>query len=248
MNENKKQMPTPDMGFELDLRKLLAAFVAQWKLIVFAGIVCAVLTFVYFNFFAQSLYTTNTVIMVLNKEKETGVVTNTDLTVSSNLSKDFIYIATSRTSLEEVDRRVGLDGAKVSASIIADTRQIKISVTHPDPEKAKEIADCVAEVASERICQIMDIPDMVRVVDKAFIPKARSYPQPTKYTGVAFIGGFLIAWLIVAIVFMSNDKINVAEDVEKYLDTSLLGVIPNYKTRSSDSGKRGTTHQRTKKK
>ncbi len=247
MNGTKKKYDSQNMEFEIDIRKIWAAFVAQWKLIVVVGVVCAAIAFAYFSLVVTPLYTTDTIIMVLNKEKETGNVTNTDLSVSSNLSKDFVNIATSRTSLDEVDARVGLDDAKVSASIISDTRQIKISVTHPNPTKARDVADCVAEVASERICSIMDIPDMVRIVDKAYVPESKSYPSITKFTALGFIVGFILCWLIVAIVFLSNDKINVAEDVERYLDMPLLAVIPVYKTRDTSSGKRGKTHQSKRK-
>lgn len=224
---------------EIDLKKIWASFVAQWKLILIIGIACGAIAFAYSSMIATPKYTTDATIMILNTNKEQGQIENSDLTLSSTLSTDFVNIATSRTSLEEVEQRVGTKDADIKASVIQNTRQIKITVTHTNPEKAQQIADCVADVASERICEIMDIPDMVRIVDKAYVPTSQSYPNVYKFTAIGFWAGFLITWLIVLIIFLSNDKINVTEDVEKYLDVPLLAVIPIYETRDVANSKRG---------
>lgn len=228
-----------DTMVEIDLKKIWASFVAQWKLILIIGISCALLALVYSSIIATPKYTTETIIMILNSDKTQGQIDNNDLALSSNLSTDFVNIATSRTSIEEVERRSGAKDVELKAAVIPNTRQIKITVTHTDPEKARQIADCAADVASERISEIMDIPDIVRIVDKAFVPDSQSYPSVIKFTAVGFLAGFIITWLIVLIFFLSNDKINVTEDVEKYLDVPLLAVIPIYETRDVVNSKRG---------
>lgn len=218
-------------GYEIDLRQIWAVFAARWFLIIVLGAVCGLIAFAVCTFIVPTKYTAQSTILILNTNKEDGALTTSDLTLSATLSKDFISIATSNTVIDRVNEVENTAGSNISASIIPDTRIIKIKVQDEDPDKAIKIADSVAEVAAQRISEIMIIPDMVRSVDKATLSPGETTPNTMKITAIAFILGFLFFWLIFVIAFASNDKINVVEDINKYLGEPVLGTVPLYKAR-----------------
>lgn len=230
MNEQNKNQQV-NKGTEIDLKQVWAVFASRWLLIIFLALVCGAATYAVCTYLVTPKYTAQSTILILNTNKEAGTISTNDLSLSSTLSKDFVSIATSNTVIERVNKRVSTEGAKISANIIPDTRIIKIKVQHENADIAVKIADSIADVAAQRISEIMVIPDMVRNVDKAVIVPGETTPNTMKNTIIALILGFLFFWLVFVIAFVSNDKINVIEDVEKYIDEPILGTIPIYDAR-----------------
>jgi len=214
-------------NFEIDIKQLWAIFVARWKFILLIAIVCGAATFAYNKLFVTPMYAANATILIQSNDKTEGTITPYDLSISYSLIEDFVTIATSRTTLKMVNEEVSTSGASISASAVENTSIIRITVKHADPDKAAKIADAVATATSKRISEVMDIPDMVREVDKAASYGPIS-PNVTKSTGIAFALGLLAAYIFFAIIFLSNDKINTAEDVDKYIGEAVLGTIPIY--------------------
>lgn len=231
---------------EIDLSQVFETLLRHWMIIAGVSIICAVLSFVYFKFMAVPEYTADTNIMIINRQSE-GTLSSSDLSSSTTLSSDYVEIIKNVAVLNTVIDNLGLDissselHSKISAKNISGTRMITISVTDENPELAATVADELADVSSKKICDVMNVENMVSIVNEAIIPDKPSYPTTAKYTVIAFILGFLVSAVLIVIIHMANDKIKTTEDVEKYLGLPTLGVIPV--AGENEKGKKNAGHK-----
>jgi len=219
-----------------------------WKkagFIVLFGLFCSLLTFGVTKFFITPQFTSMTKIYIMNKQDE-ATLSQGDMQTSTYLTKDYAEMIKSRTVTEKVILEMGLDMTsaqlrdKTSINVVSDARIISISVRDEDPYKAAELADAIREVASEHISSVMDI-EAVNVVEEANIPMMKSSPNVTKTT---LIGGAVATILLIAfilIISLTNDTIQISDDIEKKLKISVLSVIPVREGTASHTGsaKRG---------
>lgn len=245
MDKNKE-----NTGTEIDLAEIFGMMLRKWYIAVAAGVVAGVVAFIFFNFMVTPKYTSNASIMVINRQN-TDAITATDLTSSTTLSNDYVEIITSRTVIEQViaDLELDYDIAElkkmISASVITNTRKISIEVTNEDPILAKKIADSLVNASSSRICEIMNIENMVSTVDEGSLPVSQSSPAVARNTVIAAVLGFILAAAIIIIVGIKDDRIKTQEDVEKYLGVSVLGVIPVFE--AGDTSKTKNVNAQPKK-
>ena len=235
-NINNNENTADNSRTEIDIAEIFGMLAHKWIIIVAAGVIAAVLAFGYFHFIATPKYTSSASIMVINRQN-TDAITATDLTSSTTLSNDYVEIIKSRTVLEQVIADLDYDveklSDKISASVITNTRKISIKVTDEDPILAKKIADSVVKASSKRICKIMNIENMVSTVDNGDLPDKPSSPATKRNTVIAALVGIVLAAAVIIIVGIKDDRIKTQEDVEKYLGTGVLGIIPLFEAGAS---------------
>lgn len=215
---------------EIDLLDL-ASYLLTWVwLIVICGVVTAAIAFGIAQFGMTPKYESTTKIYVLNKQNS-NTVTSSDLSVGTQLVKDYREMIKSRFVLETVIEECGLSDSyeklngRVTVSTPSDTRMIYITVKDPDPVRAKEIVDTIRDVAGDRIVSVMDL-QAVNVVDEGNISSKPSSPNKKKMTLIGFAAGAFLCAAVLSIVHLSDDRIKTADDVEKYLGLSTLASIP----------------------
>lgn len=219
----------------IDLSEVMRILAGKWIIILSTAIIMAVITFIFFNFAVTPQYTSTARIMVINRQSADSLTT-TDLTSSTTLSNDYVEIVKSRSVIEQVIADLNLKygvgelKGKINASIINNTRMIRISVTDVDPILAKEITDDIAKVTSNKICEVMNIENMVSIVDNADLPTHPSSPKTKKNTVIAALLGILLSATIVIIIGLKDDRIKTQEDVERILGVSTLGLIPEFES------------------
>ncbi len=227
---------------EIDLRELFGVILHWFWMIAICAVVAGVAGFAISKFGMTPKYDSTTKIFVLSSKDE-GTVTVTDMQLGSQLVKDYPDIIKSRSVLEQVIVNCNLTNTykqlydRVSVASSSDSRIISITVKDESPEKAKEIADDVREVAANRIKEVMSI-EAVNTVDVANLPANPSEPSVIKITLIAAIlGGFACAGIVV-VRFLLDDTIRVSEDIEKYLGLSSLGMIPDGAIKEKKSKKK----------
>lgn len=229
MNQNNMNVKTVDDG--IDLLDLCKSVLKKLHLIILAGVLMALAAVLVTKLFVTPMYTSTTKMYVLSKQDSNSAVTSGDLQVGSQLIKDYVELVKSRSVMEQVINILGLDmepdklSDAITVSNSADTRILSISVKNANPKLAKQLADTVREVAS---VQIKDITyaDSVNTVEEGNLPKKPSSPNTMK-NGV--LGGFLGMFLalgIIILLYVLDDTIKTAEDVERYLDLTVLSSIP----------------------
>ena len=102
---------------------------------------------------------------------------------------------------------------------------LQISITDGDPARAAKIANCVREVASTQLQDIMAV-DAVKLVYEADVPESASSPNVMRNTVLVAALGMVAAIGVLAVIFILDDTIRNEEDVERHLGLSTMGVIP----------------------
>lgn len=233
MNSNKSKNYNPNDEVEIDLLELLYYFKGKLLFIITAFLIGAVLAGAYTKFMVPKKYTaTSTMYMV--SASTNSVVDISDLNIGSALSSDYIQIMQSRPIVEGVIAKLKLDYtysqvlSMMNLSVVNDTRIVKIRVTSTKPEEAKEIANELAEKTKDQIPHIMEAPEP-NIVERAVVPTVKSSPSMTKNV---IIGAMLLTILVLGILtflFITDDTLKTAEDVEKVFGIIPLSVIPEGK-------------------
>ena len=222
---------------EIDLLALLSTILRNWYLIILAGMIGGLLAFIVTKAFITPQYVSTTRLYVLAKQGTTDTITSSELQASSLLSNDYVELVKSREVMESAIAQLRLTDSngklinasalqkKLGVSVQNNSRVVKIDATDPDPYLASDIANAVRVAASEQIRRVMD-SESVNVVDEANIPTVPSSPNNVRNLLIGGVLGGFVAVVIILIRFLSNDRITNEEDVRKYLELSVLGVIP----------------------
>lgn len=117
-------------------------------------------------------------------------------------------------------------------SVKTDTRILDIVVQNEDAELAYLVADALGDATAEQIGKIMQT-DPPTPFEEAEVETTPIDNNLTRNTAVGALAGLIIVALLIVIPYLTNDKIRTAEDVEKYLETGVLGMIPEQKSGKS---------------
>lgn len=221
---------------EINLIELLRVLVDKAVFIVCGALLIALIVYFFEAFLVTPQYTSSTTILVLAKEDNSRVDVNS-LSVSSQLTSDYVQLITVRDVTEKAIRDLGLtdeDGNmmkhealkdKLNVSRISDTRMITIKASDADPNLARDIVEKVRDIAREHIKEVVNA-EAVNVVEQANVPDAPSSPHKVRDAAAGGILGAVIVSAIVVIAHMMDNTIKTSDDVEKYLGITALGVIP----------------------
>lgn len=218
-----------DDEIEIDLKELFFVLLSKCHLIFLSGLLCALIGLLTAMFMMPEKFQSKTSIYIYDQQKDS--MSYSDLQISTVLTKDYEVLIKSRAVLETVIEELELDASysslnsAVQVNVPDSTRIVEIIVETTDPYLSKDIADAVREVSSETIKSVMNV-DAVNVVEAANLPERKSSPSISKYTVLGGMFGCVAAAGIVILLFMTNDTIRSQEDVEKYLELSVLGTIP----------------------
>jgi len=159
-------------------------------------------------------------------------ISSSELTAAQSLVRTYGDILDSRSTLERVIDKAGVDYTwKELSGMIAyapsnDTEIMRVTVTCEDPYEASKIANTIAEVLPARISEIIDGASM-EVVDSAVPDTAKVAPSITRYTAVGFILGVLFSVMVLIVLALMDDTIHDEEYVLKTYDYPILGKVPD---------------------
>lgn len=227
-------------GMEIDLMDLLTTLWENIVSIALSACCVALLAYLYVSLTTVPTYTASATMYVINAQDSDASLTYSDLQSSTQLINDSRQLILSNRVIEKAIDNLELEGitagqikSSMSVTIQDDTRFLKVAVVDTDPYRAADIANMICEVSCEAFQEIMNI-DKASVVDTATIPSSPSGPNVKKYVfGGAFIGA-LIMILVVLIRYILDDTLKTTEDVEKYLNLSVLGSIPEMEALSEN--------------
>lgn len=220
---------TPSM--EIDVLSLLKKLWMKKFLILFMALFFGTLALLGSIFLIKPSYSASTRIYVINQQNAENI-TATDLQAGSFLVNDYKEIITSRDVMKDVIATNSLSlspdalSKMISVTIPTDTRVISITVTNHDPQQAKDLANSIREVASEKIKAVTKVQD-VTPLEKAQLPSKPSSPNIKRNTMIGMLIGGLFTIVIIVIKEVLDDRVKRPEDVEEVLGMTLLGIVPN---------------------
>ncbi len=236
---------------EIDIGHILSILWEKIFIIIATGILVGLAGFLISKFLITPKYQSETKLYVLNRANDSAT-TLSDVQLSTQLTKDYQILVTSAPVMNEVIKDLGLNmkaselASTISVDTPSDTRVLQITVTSDDPHRAKSIADKVAEVSSQKICDIMKI-EQVNVIEEGSLSEEPAVDTVQKWTLIGLALGIVLSCAVIIIKSMLDDTVKTTEDVEKYFDLSTLAVIPISEEMDDGLGKNKKS-KKTKKK
>jgi capsular polysaccharide biosynthesis protein len=218
-----------DDEIEIDLGQLFFALRQRIVYLLLALVLGLGLGFGVSRFVLTPTYTSTSMIYVMTKE--TTLTSLADLQIGSQLTTDYKVLITSRTVMEDVIQKLGLDmdynqlRSKITLDNPSNTRILNISVLDTDPAKAKQITDAVAESASNYIADIME-QDPPKIIEYGEIPLKKTGPHNTRNAVISGVLAMLLVAGWVTIDTITNDTIKTEDDIENYFGVPVLAAIP----------------------
>lgn len=226
---------------EIDLWKLLGAYLSRWKLIVAAAAAAAAVALAYTVLMVTPLYRTGVMVYVNNIESNQKIeyISAANLATSQQLVNTYKNIISSDTVLEEVAQVLDMGytardiRAMMTNAQVEETEIFQVYITHPDPEVAAKIANTIAEVAPERIAEFVE-GSSTKIIDYAKVPQSRYSPSYRKNTMMGALIGLVIALGYLTLAYLLDVRIRDDEDITEYFDQPLLGQIPAFDQAQKD--------------
>lgn len=228
-----------DDEIEIDLWEILFALRAKMWLIILALVLGSGLAIAYSKVVLTPQYTSTSMVYILSKE--TTLTSLADLQIGSQLTKDYRVVATSRPVLQQVIDTLALDieykdlKNAVKLDNPSDTRILSISIEDPDPARAKAIVDSVAQVSSAHIGDIMEMTPP-KIIEEGIVSEEPSSPHTKKNAAVGGLAAAFVVCFFIVLQVILNDTIRTEEDVEKYLQLSILAAVPEREENRSGEG------------
>ena len=231
---NNNNYKDKDDEITIDLKEIAYVLMEKLHYIVMFLLVGAVVFNMYSYFLIKPTYTSTSRLYVVSATKD-SVVNFSDLSVGTNLTKDYVELLLSYPVLDKVSEKIEKDyDYKISSESLQkmislenpeDTRILNINVTTTDPKVSKTIANALADEAVEYIPDTMGTfkPNIAQEAREA---KIKTGPSYLKYTAIGALLGTLLcmAWFIFK--YLSDDTIKTKEDIEKYFGMTPLAVLP----------------------
>lgn len=226
---------------EIDLLDLLAYYQTKLVLIISAFIIGALVAGLVTHFLITPKYTATSTMYMVSSTSD-SVVDLSDLNIGTTLSEDYVELIKTRPIVEGVADELKLDYtydemmSMLNLSVVTNTRIIKISVTSPDREEAKAIANALAVKAETELPKLMDAPKP-NIAEKAITPEKKSSPSLTKNTLIGALLAMLAVLAVLTVLYLLDDTIKTADDVEKNFGIMPLTTIPEGKIEGLSSSK-----------
>ena len=217
----------------MELRDILRVLKnGKWILIILPLV--AMLTSGIFSYFVITpVYKSSTTLMVgKTYSGENGpLLQYNDILTANQLVKTYSQIAKSRTvaekviELEKLDMTPGTFSGKIDVQPVRDTQLIQISIDDPNPNKAARLANVSGQVFIKKVVEVMKL-DNVNIVDPAVPPQLPEKPNKRMNIMIAGVVGLMAAVGLVFLMEFLDQTIKSSEDINRYLELAVLGVIP----------------------
>ena len=243
VNTQKKD----ESEIEIDLVDLLMYFQTKIVFIIGAFIIGALIAGLVTKFLITPKFTATSTMYMVSSSSD-SVVDLTDLNIGTTISADYVELIKTRPIVEGVAEELGLDYSyeqmlgMIGLTVVTNTRIIKISVTSPDRYEAQKIANGLAVKAETELPKLMDAPKP-NIAERAIVPQSKSSPSMTKNTLIGALAAMLLVLAVLTILYLMDDTVKTADDVEKNFGVMPLTTIPEgniegLKSSSDDAAKK----------
>ncbi len=228
---------------EIDLIELLYHFLSKWYLLMIGLLIGAGIAGAYTYYRITPKFTATAKLYMVSNSSDT-IVDLSDFNIGNSLSSDYRELIRVRPILEEVIEEEELSYTyeqlrkMITISTISDTRILQISVTSTSPAEAMTVANALADKATEEIPVLMDTTKP-NIAERAIVPTQKSSPSMKRNVAMGGLIGLLFVAAILTVLFLMDDTMSSAEEVQKKLGIMPLTIIPESEIPRSVSGSKG---------
>lgn len=217
----------------IDLLEVLAVVRQHVLIIVLVTVLAAAAGFGVSRFLLVPQYEASALMIVNTRQDATANVTSDQITSATKLVSTYSIIIKSDTVLQQVINNLGLTltyeqlHERVSVSAVDDTQVMKITVQSDNPEWARQVCEQITAISPDVILESVEAGS-VKLISQASVDPDPVSPNVMRNTAVAALLGLVVSVGIVILREMLDNRIKTEDDVRKYLDLPVVGVIPNY--------------------
>lgn len=223
--EEQKRGTESMLGIDIDFYSIVRDVLREWWVILILAISAALVCYVQVNKSYSPSYTIEATYVVTAKGINNSVYDN--LTTAQDTATRFSQILNSPTLMNKVAEDLGMGGVPgiIQAEIIPETNLLTLRVTSGSPELAYRILRSVMDnypTISEYLVGNAILDVLMAPVIPTRPDKALSIKGPVVR---AFFLTVMALALVLAVLSYLRDTIRRSSDVEKKLDTRLIGTI-----------------------
>ena len=217
----------------IDLLEVLNAVRQHILAIILTTLVLAAAGFGVSKFLMTPMYQASALMIVNTRQDTSATVTSDQINSATKLVSTYSIILKSDTVLNQVIENLGLNmdyqqlANRVTVSAVDDTQVMKVTVTSDNPEWARQVCEQITQISPDVILEAVEAGS-VKVISNASISPEPVSPNVSRNTALGAVAGLVISVGIVFLMVLLDNKINNEEDVSKYLDLTVVGVIPEY--------------------
>lgn len=214
----------------IDFKELFFELLSRWYILVSSILLAIIIAVIYSTLIVTPKYVSTAKVMIIS-QKAYNSLSEMELSHSTLLTKDFSEIITDKSVLSEVakelDNKYTSEQIKGFVSLYnpSETRIIEISASCPNAKDSKKIVDAICVISQEKIVDLMGL-DKITIISRGEVPKHYSTPKNSYNIRLGITIGAIAGLAIILYLYITNNKVNTPEDIGKYLDVSVLAVIP----------------------
>ena len=217
----------------IDLLEVLNAVRQHIAVLIICTLATAIAGFAITHFLITPQYESSALMIVNTRQDTTSTVTSDQINSATKLVSTYSIIIKSDTVLQQVIDDLGLSlsysdlKGRVTVSAVDDTQVMKITVRSNNPEWARQVCDGITAVSPDVILEAVEAGS-VKVISQASYSDVPVSPNIKKNTMLGAMVGLVLCLGVIFLQVILDNKINTEEDVAKYLDMTVVGVIPVY--------------------
>ena len=227
--------------YSIDLMDLMALIKRKLFLILAAGVIGGLITFLVCSFCIQPVYKASAKMIVNVRQEQSGTVTNDQITSSQKLADTYAIIIRSQTVLVPVIEKLQLPMTFeelqkiVTVSSINDTQVMEIAVENKDQALALQIVNEILNISPAIILDAVEAGS-VKMIEKAYSAAKPISPHTNLNTVLAaFLSMFLVVVVILIQALMDNTYKTEMELLND-LGLPVIGIIPDFESYQHSSG------------
>ncbi len=232
MNEQKNDVviTEEDGEIEIDLLELFYYYRTKWLPIIVMFLAGIVLAGGITRYVITPKYQAQSKLYVVSASND-SVVDLADLNIGTALSKDYEQLLYIRPIVNEIIEEKKLPYTyeemldMITVASIDETRILTITVESKDPQEAQDIANAMADKAVAYLPKLME-SDAPNIAERAIYPELPSSPNLIKNMLIGGVVGLVLAIGFFSVIFLMDDTMQSAEEVEKAFGVMPLTVIP----------------------
>lgn len=234
---------------EIDIREIYQTIRKRVWIIIAITLLAAFLSGIVSIFFLNEVYKSSTTLIVSKQNQGTGNdMQLSDVNLARYLVNTYSALAKSNLVLDRVLSELNLNmslsqlKSKINVSAEGNTEIIRISVEDTVPERAMDIANSLAIIFIDEVNHLLKMEN-VQVIDTARASHSPIRPRTMKNIAIAIVLGLMAGMGIVLLIEYLDNTIKTPEDVQKCMQLSVIGRIPDF---DHESPKRKHTNRTTR--
>ena len=218
-------------GMDLEIQDIVRILKNRWKIIAGITTIVTLLVGLISFYVIKPVYEVNTKAFIGKDQTKDVKYDSNDVQMYQKLLATYAELIKTNDLIENAINKNNLDitAQEVIHNLVAtprmDTQILQISYENNDNVLAKEVLVAVVDEFTNEAKML--IPNgTVKVIENAELPLYPVSPNNVRNIALGFLGGIMFGIIISLLIEYMNNTFKTKEQIEKIMETSVIGVIP----------------------